>query len=463
MKKDIFIYEKDEEALGFLREFFKRYPLYSATFISDLKDLRTRLKTKTPHALIADSSSLGKIRPSEAGCPVIATVPGVPGGMRSVAKHGIDYYLIHPYHKDDLKYKLEVVTKKENYLEALSQQKKHLNVILELTQLVSSTLDPEKVLYFVVKKLSEIMDVTRCSMLSMGYGETRFVKVVSTFEDPDIKHLKLDLRKYPEIKQALKTKKPVVIKDAMRDPLMKAVKPLIAPLGIKSIVVLPVVFRNEVIGTLFLRTSRKGHVFTEKELKLCQSIANASGHALNNAFLFEKLRLERERLEKLSITDFLTGIYNIRYFYHRLESEFSRAQRYNAPLSCLMLDIDHFKKINDTYGHRTGDMVLREFACLVRKHIRKSDVFARYGGEEFILLLPHTHPNGAMAEGKRLGNVVKTHHFKGMKEKQRITISTGIVSMPHKKIKTYDDLINLADNALLKAKESGRNRIVVQK
>ena len=129
------------------------------------------------------------------------------------------------------------------------------------------------------------------------------------------------------------------IKDALKDPLLKKVRPVIAPLGIRSIVVIPVIFRNEVIGTLFLRTSRAGHTFTEREIKLCNAIANAATNALYNAFLYEKLETEKTKLEKFAITDYLTGIYNIRYFYHRLEAEFSRAQRYKAlfPASCLTL------------------------------------------------------------------------------------------------------------------------------
>ena len=108
--------------------------------------------------------------------------------------------------------------------------------------------------------------------------------------------------------------------------------------------VIPVIFRNEVIGTLFLRTSRAGHTFTEREIRLCNAIANAATNALYNAFIYEKLETEKTKLEKFAITDYLTDVYNIRYFYHRLEGEFSRAQRYKAPLSCIMFDIDYFKR-----------------------------------------------------------------------------------------------------------------------
>jgi len=341
-------------------------------------------------------------------------------------------------------------------------KKRDLEAIVELSYLISSTLDPGEVLYFVVKKLSEMIEVSRCSVISIGFGEKRYAHVVSSFEDPHISDIKLDLKKYPEIKKALISRKPIVIQDAMEDSIMKSVRSAIAPLGIRSIVVIPIIYRDEIIGTLFLRTSRVRSAFTKREINLCNAIANISANVLYNAFLFEKLENEKARLERLAITDYLTGVYNIRYFYHRLEEEFSRAERYGHPISCIMLDIDHFKKINDTYGHRMGDMVLREFAQLVRRHVRKSDVFARYGGEEFIVLLPQTPLDGAEKEAGRLRTFIREHRFKGI-GKERITSSIGISCWPVHDIHTHDDLITLADTALFEAKSSGRDRIAVSR
>lgn len=463
MKKSVVIYEKDRQSIEFLRDFFKGHPSYSAVFISNVRDLKKRLREKPPDVLIAGSPGcLEKLPLAAVRCPVLAVVStGNPASMRSVVERDIEHYVFSPFHRDDLEYKLAISSKKRTYLEDLYRDIEDLESIVELTYLISSTLDPQEVLYLVVKKLSDIMEVSRCSMLSIGPGLGRYARVVSSCEDPGIKDLKLDLNKYPEIKRALNTNRTVIVNDAMKDPLMSEVKEKIEPLGIKSVVVIPVVFRDEVIGTLFLRTSRKKHSFTEREIKLCQNIAKASANALSNAFLFEKVKDEKTRLEKLAITDFLTGVFNIRYFYHRLEDEFSRSQRYETPLSCMMFDIDHFKKINDTYGHRTGDMVLREFARLVKKHTRKSDTFARYGGEEFILLMPNTSLKGAVAEGRRISEVITRYKFKGMKGKYSMTVSIGIASVPNSNAKTQDELISRADDALLKAKEQGRNQLVV--
>ncbi|MBI4823811.1 MAG: sensor domain-containing diguanylate cyclase [Nitrospirae bacterium] len=459
--KKVYVFEKNKLALKFLKDFFKGSREYSARFYTDEGKLKA-LK-KGCHALILGAPDYAeKINLSEIQCPLIATVLDVTKGMRSIIKHNIESYLIYPFHKDDLEYKLRSVYEKRGWIEKLYTEKKDLEAIADITYHISSSLNPKEVLFFVVKRLSSIINVTRCSVLSIGVGEHTHATVVSSFEDPKIKDIKLDLKKYPEIRKALRIKKTVIVKDAMTDPIMKPIREIIKPIGIKSIVVIPVIFRDEVIGSLFLRTSRAGHIFTDREIKLCSAIAKASATALYNAFLFEKLSTEKAKLEKLAITDFLTGVYNIRYLYHRLDEEFSRSQRYNSPLSCIMFDIDYFKAVNDTYGHRIGDIVLREFAQLIKRHTRKSDVFARYGGEEFILLLSHTSLRGAVSEGKRLSRVVKEHRFKEIGDK-RLTVSMGVSSCPHKRIKTQDDLITFADSALFEAKNKGRDKVVVFK
>lgn len=465
MKKEILIYEKDKEILKFLRAFFRRKDNYSARFIKgDEEALRRELEKKRPAALIIGSpEELEHIQSLEIECPVIATITSahVAKGIRAVVKCDVEYYLLAHFYEEDLEHKLRLAIERKSWFENLYKEKKDLRAIIELTHLVSSTLNPREVLYLTVKKLSEIMNVKGCSMISVSLEDQRYAYVVATFEDPKITNMRLDLQKYPEIRKALSLKRPVIIKDALKDPIMREVRNIIAPIGIRSIIVIPVIFRDEVIGTLLLRTTRAGHTFKEREIRLCIAVANASANALYNAYLHTKLNKEKTKLERLAIVDYLTGIYNIRYFYNRLEEEFSRAKRYNTPLSCLMFDIDHFKKINDVYGHRIGDIVLREFAQLVKRHTRKSDLFARYGGEEFIMLLPQTSMQGAITEAERLRNVLKEHQFSILKEESRITVSMGIACSPDEKMKSPDDLINLADNALFTAKNKGRDQIAV--
>ncbi len=458
-RTSVLVYEKDPEGLKFLRGFFRKRKDLRPHFLDSADELTEKIETAGADALIVGfpDGSAG-LQADAAALPTVALITGdIPCCLREVLRYNIEYYLMRPFHEDDLELKLKAAIKRRSWFERLYAEKRDLEAIVELTYLISSTLDPHEVLYFVVKKLSEMIEVSRCSVISIGFGEKRYAHVVSSFEDPGVSGIRLDLRKYPEIRKALTSKKPIVVQDAMEDPLMKSVRAAIEPLGIRSIVVIPIIYRDEIIGTLFLRTSRARAAFTRREINLCNAVANVSANVLYNAFLFEKLENEKERLERLAITDYLTGVYNIRYFYHRLEEEFSRAERYGHPISCIMLDIDHFKKINDLYGHRMGDLVLREFAQLVRRHVRKSDVFARYGGEEFIILLPQTPLDGAEKEAARLRLFIREHAFKGIKE--RITSSIGISCWPVHDVHTYDDLITLADTALFEAKSSGRDRV----
>jgi len=462
MRNEVLIYDRNKESIGFLRNFFRGNDCYSPTFVKDKQSLFNRLTRKTPAALIVGSpAELEKIRHSNAGCPVIAMVSGdINGGIRSAVKCNTECYLISPFHEEDFENKLKTTISKKGFLETIHGEKKDLETVLESIHRISSTLDPKEVLYFVVSKIAEIINVTRCSIVSIPFEEKRHAYVISTFEDPKIANIKLDLKKYPEIRKSLATRKTVVIRDALKDPLLKEVRHIIAPIGIRSILVIPIIFRDEVIGTLILKTSRSNHTFIEREIRLCTAIASSSANSLYNAFLHEKVENEKSQFEKLAITDYLTGLYNTRYFYNRIDEEISRTQRYKLQLSFLMIDIDHFKKINDNYGHRAGDIVLSEFAQLLKKHTRKSDVLARYGGEEFIMLLPQTSPEAAVSKAETIKNVIKKHRFHEIKGKNGLTVSIGISSFPARTIKNKEDIITAADNALYKAKSTGRNRVV---
>jgi diguanylate cyclase (GGDEF)-like protein len=373
---------------------------------------------------------------------------------------GIEDIIVPPYTCPEIKLKLNFSLQKKRYREKLEKEKKFLKALIDITSLIASTLNSQEILYFMVKKISEVLSVVRCSMLRIEH-EQNYAHVVATFENPMLKTFTLDLNKYPEIKEALITQKPVFISDVNSDPIMSEVKEIIASLKIKSIIVLPVFYKDTVIGTLFLRTSKSGRSFTEDEIMFCRTVANTSANALYNAFLYEKAENEKVRLGKLAITDFLTNLYNTRYLYHRLEEEFSRAHRYNMSISCLMMDIDLFKRINDSYGHKTGDDVLKEFAHLLKVNVRKSDILARYGGEEFIILLPNTPKEGALTEADRLSLSIKKHKFKSLGGKRAITVSIGVATSPHKSISASDDLITCADTALFKAKNTGRSKVEV--
>jgi diguanylate cyclase (GGDEF)-like protein len=178
--------------------------------------------------------------------------------------------------------------------------------------------------------------------------------------------------------------------------------------------------------------------------------------------LQDELRRSNEQLRTLSSTDPLTGLYNRRYLMRALATEFERSDRYGTSLSFTMIDIDHFKRLNDTFGHQAGDDVLREMGALIRREIRAPDVPGRYGGEEFCIVLPETTVEGAREFAQRFRLTVESTAFPAQGQELRLTVSVGVSFCPDPELSNEEDLIRRADEALYQAKTEGRNRVVVR-
>ncbi len=181
-----------------------------------------------------------------------------------------------------------------------------------------------------------------------------------------------------------------------------------------------------------------------------------------------ELAHENKQLFELAVTDSLTKLVNRRYFNERLVQEFQRVKRFGGLLSLLLIDIDHFKRVNDEYGHLAGDRILMEVARLIREALRSIDLAGRYGGEEFIILLPETPLNGALIVAEKLRSIIDKQSFRavvgdklpqGIEIPDHITVSIGIAGIPHKDVHQPEDLVNMADTALYIAKQNGRNRV----
>ena len=201
-------------------------------------------------------------------------------------------------------------------------------------------------------------------------------------------------------------------------------------------------------------------IYKSKEwyFKVYINTINKENHyvvVLNDVTTLEK---QRKELEKASLTDPLTEIGNRRYFNIKLDNEIIRSKRYSAPLSVIMLDIDHFKKVNDTYGHDVGDMVLKEVVNVVKNDLRQADIFCRVGGEEFIIILPETLVSHSYQISEKIRKLVESH----LKESiPKVTISLGVAQLLDEDNK--DSLLIRVDKALYEAKESGRNRSCIAK
>ena len=197
--------------------------------------------------------------------------------------------------------------------------------------------------------------------------------------------------------------------------------------------------------------------FDEVDLKLFEAVADQISISLDNALTFQITK-------ELTNRDELTKLYNRRYFFERMEREVERAKRYNRKLSLLMVDIDHFKNYNDSYGHLHGDEVLRQLANTMEKSLRKVDIVARYGGEEFLVLLPETDKRSGHRVAEKLRKAVEKHDFHHKVPSLgpgKVTVTIGISSFPSDTENSYD-LLDIADKAMYFGKAQGRNRVCAE-
>jgi len=179
--------------------------------------------------------------------------------------------------------------------------------------------------------------------------------------------------------------------------------------------------------------------------------------------LQKELLETNKRLELLSITDGLTKLHNHRFFQDELARAFEESQRYQRPLSLAMIDIDFFKKFNDTYGHAIGDDVLKFAAKLYKSSVRSTDLVARYGGEEFAVMMPETALEDGIAFAEKIRHMVESSPMETQIGALNVTISIGVASVPHSRIHSAKELIVAADKALYRAKKNGRNQVQAER
>ena len=218
----------------------------------------------------------------------------------------------------------------------------------------------------------------------------------------------------------------------------------------REVILLPVFSKGVAEAMVILAAPE---VYAQDIEQVLKRYAPGLGLALRNA-------LSHERLQRLAVLDPLTNIYNRRFGLGRLEEEYSRVVRDNASLAVIMLDIDNFKVVNDTYGHMLGDKVIMNVVRCIKSHLREGDVLVRYGGEEFLLILP----GASMEDGRLVGERIRRTIGDSLMQEGELqigqTVSLGLAAVPDSRLECGDDLIRLADEALYMAKENGKNRLM---
>jgi diguanylate cyclase (GGDEF)-like protein len=352
---------------------------------------------------------------------------------------------------------------------------RHQQALVRLAGLSPDGAGLSRVQRELAKVAAATIGVERASvwLLNPDGSEMRCEELYERSQDRHSEGVVLKADDYPRYFAALKLGRAIDGHDARQDPrTSEFAADYLEPLGITSMLDAAIRSNGDVVGVVCLEHVGEPRTWTAAEMEFAGALADQAALALAAV---ERRRLEEERArvkselertQELALLDELTGLANRRALELMLAEEVARALRHGRPLSILMADVDHFKAINDTYGHRAGDVVLRELGRLLAASLRSIDKAARYGGEELVVMLPETPGQEAQRVAERVRSAVAEHSFVVEPDDARpplclhLTASLGIASLPQD-ADSPEKLVELADRALYDAKSQGRNRVVV--
>jgi diguanylate cyclase (GGDEF)-like protein len=348
-------------------------------------------------------------------------------------------------------------------LNALRQNLQSINQslnrrILELTMLnkigaaVNATLEPRQLYDELTGILREVLEIDSFCLLLDDETTGRLEVKAHSGLDPDTLESLVSRREEGFPSDVMRSGRPRIVGDVSKDP--DSSRFAVMHPEIRSVLIVPLRVHDHVIGVLHINSSKE-NAFSPYDLAFFSAVTNQLASAIENARLYA-YQLER------AVTDSLTNLCNHGCFQSRLNDEIARTLRYDRPLTLLMMDIDNFKRINDKFGHTTGDQVLREVARILIAQTRTVDIVSRYGGEEFTVILPETPLDSARAVAERIRAAIEadTTSIPDQQDTICVTISIGIAVFKGA-TDTQSELIERADQALYHAKDQGRNRIVV--
>lgn len=328
----------------------------------------------------------------------------------------------------------------------LERSQAQLEQIYENTRNLASILAPDEVVKEIMRILGDMLNFKNYAIVFQDkWGHylyrARSVEGKESYQLKAIDDVNVEL-----IRRVAMADEPVCVKDlSNRDDY----QPISS--NSRSVLISPLRSYDNALGLLIAESPDPGH-FQEKDIRSFTMLTRSAALALENADLHRKT-------EQLTVVDELTGAYNYRFFVRKLEEEKRRAIRYDLPLSLIMVDIDWFKKVNDSYGHEVGNVVIRELARVIQRCIRDVDVLIRYGGEEFVIILPQTQLIESSTIGERIRSQVEEMIVDtGRVGKLKITVSVGVTSYPENG-KSHEDLVTVVDQALYRAKGSGKNLV----
>ncbi len=375
------------------------------------------------------------------------------GKIHDLERNKLDTQRLLTVAQEELKFK-KVLEEKAQIIAStnrkLEESLNELSVLYNISQGLTGSIDPEELCNLLGDGILKNIPMEDFAIMLMN-EESKQLEVKSALgfkQEDSIRELIFDLNEGVCGKVA-KTKRLVYIANTSIEPKYLHYKGAKPENG--SFLSIPLVAKNLLLGVM--NFSRSGiDAFSNQEIRLLQAIGSQVAMALENARLYAKTK-------ELSLTDELTKVYNRRHFQKMIEMEYKRTKRFHRALSLMMIDVDYFKKFNDTYGHLEGDKILVELADRLSDNLREVDTVARYGGEEFSVLLPNTNLEEAEKVANKLREVVRSmpvNQRNGMG--LQVTVSIGVAALDANSDST-EDLINHADIALYQAKASGRDMV----
>ena len=356
----------------------------------------------------------------------------------------------------------EALRSTEAQLQQAREEAENQRKVVDILHDVTGDLTSEEIYSILARRVARALSVSHCSVVLARPGDATGI-VATAFEHPALRNRPIELERYPELRAALDAGKPVLVEDVRVSPLYAGAREVWEREGldveIRSVVALPFSLDRRQSGVFFLRRTRNEPPLAPEDVHFADTVIKAAVAAIQRAQVIEMTKADNARLEALAHTDSLTLVLNRRALVGRLAAEVDRARRYESTVTILMIDLDHFKGVNDTYGHLAGDQVLRDVAQLLQHEVRSVDIVARYGGEEFVVVLPETSTDGAVAFAERLRERIEGRAFESTGHSLLLTTSIGVASFPSARVASMEDLVARADEALYRAKAEGRNRV----
>lgn len=325
----------------------------------------------------------------------------------------------------------------------------YIKRLIDITRSISSVENFEKLLEVIIESAISIAKAERGFLMLFGKEGHLEFKVAKNINKETLESDDFSVSK-SVINQVAETGDSIFLTDIYQDEKFKTRKSIVE-LGLRMVMCVPLKIKGRLLGLIYVDSHSVTETFTELERRLLEAFASQASILIENSELYET-----------SIHDFLTGLYNYGFLTLRLEQEIARSIRYRrGELSLLMMDIDNFKIINDTYGHFLGNDVLKRVGEIIQKNIRAVDVPARYGGDEFAILMPDTRAEDAKEVAERLLGEIKNNPAKFQEKEIPITLSIGISSFPAERIQDSTSIIIEADHALYLSKQKGGNTVSI--